>query len=55
MGPIELRATEHLAKSDATTILLRQLWKRELQALADGRPLKNWAFTSNIQEPVPMI
>jgi len=55
MGAIENRETERLAKSDATTILLRQLWKRELEALAEGRPLKNWAFTDAIQEPVPMI
>ncbi len=55
MGSIENRLDEHLAKSDATTIMLRQLWKRELEALAEGRPLKQWAFTDNIQEPVPMI
>ena len=55
MGGVEMRATERLAKSDATTIILRNLWKRELQALADGRPLKKWEFTSSIQEPIPMI
>lgn len=55
MGPIENRETERLAKSDATTIILRQLWKRELEAIAEGRPIKQWAFTSSIQEPVPMI
>ena len=55
MGPIENRATERLAKSDATTIMLRRIWMRELQALADGKPIKNWAFTAAIQEPIPMI
>lgn len=55
MGPVDLRATEHLAKSDATTILLREIWKRELTALSEGQPLKAWAFTDRIQEPVPMI
>ena len=55
MGPVENRETERLTKSDATTILLREVWKRELEALADGRPLKKWEFTRNIQEPVPMI
>jgi 5,5'-dehydrodivanillate O-demethylase len=55
MGSIDNRRTERLAKSDATTILLRQLWKRELEALAGGRPLKKWAFTESIQEPIPMI
>jgi hypothetical protein len=34
---------------------LRKLWKRELQALADGKPLKKWVMTDAVQEPVPLI
>jgi 5,5'-dehydrodivanillate O-demethylase len=55
MGPVELRKTEHLAKSDATTIILRNVWKRELEALANGGELKDWQMTASVQEPVPMI
>ena len=55
MGSIDERAYERLAKSDATTIILRQLWMRELQALADGTSMKKWEMTPKIQEPVPMI
>jgi 5,5'-dehydrodivanillate O-demethylase oxygenase subunit len=55
MGSVDNRKDEHLAKSDATTMLLRKLWKRELQALADGKPLKKWVMTDAVQEPVPLI
>ena len=36
------REHERLGRSDAGVILLRILWKRELTALAEGRPLKQW-------------
>jgi 5,5'-dehydrodivanillate O-demethylase len=36
------RRHERLGRSDAGVILLRQLWARELRALAAGRPLKQW-------------
>jgi hypothetical protein len=29
-------------------ILLRQIWRRELRALAEGRPLKPWTRTERI-------
>jgi 5,5'-dehydrodivanillate O-demethylase oxygenase subunit len=51
MGSVETREDERLAKSDAVTVLLRRLWRRELEALAEGRPLKKWAFTESIAEP----
>ena len=31
-------------RSDAGVILLRQLWERELKALAEGRSLKRWSY-----------
>jgi 5,5'-dehydrodivanillate O-demethylase len=36
------RAGEHLGVSDTGVILFRKIWRRELQALADGKPLKSW-------------
>jgi 5,5'-dehydrodivanillate O-demethylase len=40
--PISDGRSERLGRMDTGLILLRRLWLRELQALADGRPLKNW-------------
>jgi 5,5'-dehydrodivanillate O-demethylase oxygenase subunit len=36
------REHERLGRSDVAIILLRQIWQRELRALAEGRPLKTW-------------
>jgi 5,5'-dehydrodivanillate O-demethylase len=41
-GVIADREHERLGRSDAAIILLRQLWARELRALAAGRPLTSW-------------
>jgi 5,5'-dehydrodivanillate O-demethylase len=41
-GAIADRAKERLGRSDTGVILLRRLWARELQALAEGQPLKEW-------------
>ena len=41
-GVIVDRTAERLGRSDAAVILLRKIWARELQALAEGRPLKEW-------------
>jgi len=41
-GAIANRTDEHLGRIDARVIFYRQLWLRELQALAEGRPLKQW-------------
>ena len=41
-GVIAERQQERLGSSDAAVILLRNLWRRELRALAEGRPLKEW-------------
>jgi 5,5'-dehydrodivanillate O-demethylase len=43
-GAITDRSIEHLGRSDAGIIMLRQLWTRELRALAEGRPLKQWGL-----------
>lgn len=43
-GVIADRQHEHLGKSDRIVILLRKLWSREMQNLADGKPLKQWRW-----------
>jgi 5,5'-dehydrodivanillate O-demethylase len=41
-GSIPDRAHERLGRSDVGIILLRKLWMRELQKLAEGQPIKRW-------------
>jgi 5,5'-dehydrodivanillate O-demethylase len=41
-GVIAARERDRLGRSDAVVILFRKLWERELRALAEGRPLKEW-------------
>lgn len=52
-GRIADRAHEHLGRSDAGVILLRQLWSRELKALAQGQPLKNWTYKPDMVPVYP--
>ena len=42
-GAIPNRATERLGRSDTAIILMRQIWRRELRALAEGKSLKQWS------------
>jgi 5,5'-dehydrodivanillate O-demethylase len=41
-GIIPDRETWHLGRSDVGVVMLRNIWYRELRALAEGRPLKEW-------------
>jgi len=41
-GPIADRSMEHLGKSDAGIILLRKVMRRELDAIRNGLPGKQW-------------
>jgi 5,5'-dehydrodivanillate O-demethylase len=52
-GRIADRGNEHLGRSDAGIILLRQLWSRELKALAKGQPLKNWTYKPDMVPVYP--
>lgn len=47
-GIIADRANERLGRSDVGVVLIRNLWLRELQALEEGRPLKNWTWSKNV-------
>jgi 5,5'-dehydrodivanillate O-demethylase len=48
-GAIADRKRERLGRSDVAVYLLRKIWTRELRALAEGRPLKEWAHS----QPLP--
>jgi 5,5'-dehydrodivanillate O-demethylase len=43
-GALPDRRRERLGRSDVAIILIRKIWRRELRALAEGRPLKPWAW-----------
>jgi hypothetical protein len=36
-------------------VLVRRVWKRELQALADGGELKQWRLTEKVVQPLSTI
>ena len=44
-GAIADRTQERLGRSDVGVIRLRRLWARELRALAEGQPLKEWRWS----------
>jgi 5,5'-dehydrodivanillate O-demethylase len=48
-GLIADRTHERLGSSDAGIVLLRRIWARELQAFAEGKPLKKWERTQRVQ------
>ncbi len=41
-GAIVDRSNEQLGRSDRGVVLLRKLWSRDMQAIAEGRPIKAW-------------
>jgi len=43
-GIIADREHERLGRADKGVILLRKIWTRELRALDEGRPLKQWRW-----------
>ncbi len=47
-GRIVDRSFERLGRGDVGVIMIRRLWIREMQALADGKPLKDWTRTPEI-------
>jgi 5,5'-dehydrodivanillate O-demethylase oxygenase subunit len=47
-GPLELRKNEWLGRSDRALILIRKIWERELQALQEGKPLKQWVRSERL-------
>jgi len=49
-GAIADRINERLGRMDVGVILLRKIWERELQALAEGRPLKQWVIPESFED-----
>jgi 5,5'-dehydrodivanillate O-demethylase len=47
-GQIPDRQAEHLGRTDVMIALLRSIWIRELQALADGGPTKRWTIPERL-------
>jgi 5,5'-dehydrodivanillate O-demethylase len=47
-GAIADLANERLGRSDVALILLRKLYARELKALAEGQPLKQWTRAAQL-------
>jgi len=41
-------AHEHLGYSDTTVVFSRNVWRRELRAMAEGRPMKQWVYPTEI-------
>jgi 5,5'-dehydrodivanillate O-demethylase oxygenase subunit len=52
-GKIPDRKNEHLGRSDAGVILLRKIWQRELLALAEGKPKKEWTYRPDMVPTYP--
>jgi 5,5'-dehydrodivanillate O-demethylase oxygenase subunit len=48
-GAIPDRTIEHMGRSDVGVILLRRIWERELRALAEDRPLKQWTQREDVE------
>lgn len=40
--------SEQLGPTDACVIAKRKIWERELRALAEGRPLKEWKWPGRV-------
>jgi 5,5'-dehydrodivanillate O-demethylase len=49
-GPIADRANERLGANDQPVLLLRKIWKRELKALAEGEPLREWVVPPGLAD-----
>ena len=47
-GVIADRVHERLGRSDVLVIMFRKMWERELRALHEGRPLKEWKRTQKL-------
>jgi 5,5'-dehydrodivanillate O-demethylase len=53
-GSMENRRLELLGRTDASVVLLRKIWRRELTAFAAGAPLKQWRLPPDL-EPIASL
>ncbi len=49
-GPIADRANERLIQADIGVVFIRKIWERELRALAEGLPLKEWTTPAGLAD-----
>ncbi|HLQ34020.1 MAG TPA: Rieske 2Fe-2S domain-containing protein [Chloroflexota bacterium] len=49
-GAIPNREADHLGRGDAHVILVRNIWRRELAALREGMPLKEWRTPAGLAD-----
>lgn len=47
-GPFSVMNDSHLGRGDVEVAMLRRLYRRELQALAEGRPLTRWVIPDDL-------
>ena len=47
-GVVNDRTQERIGKGDTGIVLMRHIWERELRALAEGRPLKQWTTSAGL-------
>lgn len=48
-GTIADRKRELLGRSDVLVVLLRRIWSREMKAMVEGRPLKQWRYPDGME------
>jgi 5,5'-dehydrodivanillate O-demethylase len=54
-GAIADRVNERLGRSDVGVALLRNIWLRELKALAEDKPVKDWRWTTELAVTVGAV
>lgn len=54
-GDAAQRPPERLGRTDVGVVLKRKIWQRELKALAEGRPLKQWTTPAGLTDLAPRV
>jgi 5,5'-dehydrodivanillate O-demethylase oxygenase subunit len=52
--PVSDRESDQLGRSDRAAILLRRIYAREIEAFAQGKPVKRWTYPENLS-PVSAV
>ena len=53
-GPIAGRTREHFGTTDVKVMLLRRMWLREVTAMLEGGPMKEWKIPERPLEEVEL-
>jgi len=54
-GAIPDHGREHLGRTDVLVLLRRKIWERELRAVAEGKPLKQWKKPQRLETSVKRV